>query len=541
MDKNQEKLTSGRPLSPPDNVGAWPLHWAKTRPDAFAVSDGERELDWKAFDGRISVLASRFRSAGVGSKGRIAVLLHNRTAYLEAFFAAARIGAILVPINLRLSEREIAFQFDDCRPHLLLYEKELEKLVSAAFGFARHSPSQVWAVSGEVSDDYERALRTGERFEAWEDVSGDHPVLLMYTSGTTGKPKGALLPHRKVLANALNAASFFDNGTKDRVLIVTPLFHSLGLQILALPTIHAGGGLILQKKFEPAAVWDAVDAESITYFGGVPSMHQRLNDSLRETLPHRWKRSALRFVFTAGSAVSIELIRDFKDHGILLQQGYGQTETSTLTCLSAGESLERAGTVGRPVKLSEVKVVDRAGGFRSPSLWRETEPGEKGEIVVQGPVTMLGYWENPEATAETLIAGWLCTGDLATRDEDGFITLVGRTTDMFISGGENVYPAEIEAIYREHPAIREIALVGEAHPQWGEVGRAHLVFESGQFLSKEELDAWAADRLARFKCPKRYVVERELPRTASGKIQKHRLKSPEQAGGPGKSSSVAGD
>ncbi|MFP6639947.1 MAG: AMP-binding protein, partial [Myxococcota bacterium] len=346
---------------------------------------------------------------------------------------------------------------------------------------------------------------------------------LMYTSGTTGAPKGALLPHRKSLYNSLNAAEYFANSKDDRVLVVAPLFHSLGLQILAVPMVHAGGALLLHRQFDPERVWEAVERERITYLGGVPSMYQRLEDVLAESSPGRWQHPDLRFAFTAGSAASVELIRSFEARGIQLQQGYGQTETSILTCLSAAEALDRAGSVGRPVSHGEVRVVERKPYPRDPQRWRDTNPGEVGEIVVRGAITMLGYWEQPEASAQVLIQDWLCTGDLATRDSDGYLTLVGRKGDMFISGGENVYPAEVEAVYREHPAIREIAILGVPHLEWGEVGRAHLVLEPGEELDEAALHSWARERLAPFKLPRDYVLEEELPRTASGKIRKQLL------------------
>jgi fatty-acyl-CoA synthase len=253
-------------------------------------------------------------------------------------------------------------------------------------------------------------------------------------------------------------------------------------------------------------------------------MHQKLDDALQASPDDRWSRPALRFVFTAGSAVSIDLIHAFQSRGILLLQGYGQTETSVLTCLSSAEALSHEGTVGRPVHFGEVKVVHRDSAPDHPPEWKETSPGETGEIVVRGPINMLGYWGQPEATADTLVKDWLCTGDLAQRDEAGFITLVGRTREMFISGGENVMPAEVEAAFREHPSIREVAVVGEPNEEWGEVGRAHLVMEGEAALSFLQLDTWGRARLAAFKLPRRYLVEQAFPRTASGKIQKHRLK-----------------
>ena len=513
------------PLLPPGldcPLAEWPRYWAERRPTSLAIRDESRALNWTEFEARIARAACALQARGVGAGDRIALLLGNRTAYLELFFAAARISAILTPINIRLTAHEIAFQIGDCRPVCLVHEHALRSVVEEAVALSSHRPAVIWSVGGKP-DAYESLPNRASASGSDPGAGPDEPVLLMYTSGTTGSPKGALLPARKVFFNSLNASLYFENGPSDRVLVVAPLFHSLALQILALPIMRAGGGLILQSEFDPEAVWDAVDRFGITYFGGVPAMHQRLDDALSSHARDRWNRSELRFVFTAGSAASVELIRSFQEQQILMIQGYGQTETSILTCLSAEDALRCAGSVGRPVQYGEVKVVDRSVAPEDPIAWRETEPDETGEIVVRGPLNMLGYWEEPEATARTIRGDWLCTGDLAQRDPEGFITLVGRTHEIFISGGENVMPAEVEAVYREHPGIRDVAVVGETDPNWGEVGRAHLVLEPGSSVSSSELDAWARHRLAAFKLPRRYVIETDFPRTASGKIQKFQL------------------
>jgi len=454
---------------------------------------------------------------------RVALLLENRGEFLEIFFATARMGAITFPINLRLTPREIAFQLDDCRPKAIFFEAELRSTLEQALALASHQPAVTMAID-DTGDPYEESLKSTSPLEQAAAVAADTPAILMYTSGTTGQPKGALLPHRKALYNALNAAETFDIQTDDRVLVAAPLFHSLGLQILAIPLLYAGGSLIVQRRFDPSAVWEAVKDQGISYFGGVPAMHQRLYESLvAAPLPSLPK---LRFVFSAGSAISTELIRDFASAGILILQGYGQTETSTLTCLGAEYALSRAGSVGQPVRHAEVRVIRPETLVGAPADWEDVSAEQTGEIVVRGPITMVGYWERPEETAETLVDGWLRTGDLARCDAEGFLTLVGRAREMLISGGENVYPAEIEAVYREHPAIREIAVVGVPDPKWGEVARAHILLEANQSLDTDQLEIWGRERLAAFKVPRRIVIESDLPRTASGKVRKHRLRDP---------------
>jgi fatty-acyl-CoA synthase len=500
-------------------VGGWLPRRARlcgTRP---ALVETHRVLDYRSLAERSARAAALLLRQGVGRGERVALLLRNRSAYLELVFAAAQVGAVSVPINARLTAREVAPLIADSRPRLLVHESDLSGLAEAAC--RGDDPPRLLACGGEP-DAYEAGLRAGPPLEAVEAVSPEHPMLLMYTSGTTGRPKGALLPHRKTLFNSLNAQLFFELTARDRVLVALPLFHSFGLSILSIPALYAGAALILRPHFDPEAVWRDVERERVTFLGGVPTMFQRLLERL-DAAPARWDRSSLRFLFTAGSAISADTVRAFRGHGLVLKQGYGQTETSILCCLDAEDALRKAGSVGRPVFHAELRIVALDGIDGPIEGWRDAAIGETGEIVVRGPITMLGYWNLPEATAETLRGEWLRTGDLATADAEGFLTLVGRARHMYISGGENVYPAEVEAVYGEHPAVREIAVVGVPDRTWGEVGRAYVVLAPGATLDPEALRAWGSERLAGFKLPQSFVAVEGLPRTETGKVQTHRL------------------
>lgn len=507
-----------------DNVGSWTRRWAEVAPDRLAVVDGERRLTYAAFEARVARAAGWLHAQGVTRGDRVALLLGNRSATLELVLAAARIGALSVPLNTRLSPRELAFQFDDCRPSVLAAEATLRDRVEAACAAATHAPPRWIALGDEPDDRFERETAAAAPSEPVA-VSPDDAMMLLYTSGTTGEPKGALLPHRKTLHNALNAQLYFGiRSGEERVLVAAPLFHSLGLKILSLPILYAGATLVLHRRFDPEAFWTDVSAERITYSGGVPTQYRRLLDALESGLGPVAHREALRFLFTAGAAVAPETVRAYGRHGIVLKQGFGQTETSILCCLQEGDALERAGSVGRPVFHAELRLVEPASCAGPPETWRDVPAGQIGEIVVRGPITMLGYWERPAATAETLRGEWLRTGDLASRDADGFVTLTGRARDLYISGGENVYPAEVEQVLEEHPAIREVAVVGLPDPEWGEAGCAYVTLEQGAALDIEGLREWAGDRLARFKLPRSLVRTGPLPRTASGKVRKHALR-----------------
>ena len=432
-------------------------------------------------------------------------------------FAAARIGAIALPLNARLTAREIHPLLLDSRPRLLVHDSEhLEVAREAAPEFTSR------LAVGDSDSEYEQQLARLAPVPANEEFDPEDPMILMYTSGTTGTPKGALLPHRKTLYNSLNAQIFFDLNPDDRVLVALPLFHSFGLLILSLPTLFAGGTVFLHSRFEPHEVWTSVENDGIDFFGGVPVMFRSLLEAL-ETPESHYELGGLRFLFSAGSAISVELIHQFQRYGLVLKQGFGQTETSILCCLDAKDAVEKAGSVGRPVRHAQVRVV-RLDSVEGPSEeWSDTGAGETGEIVVRGPITMLGYWERPQETSQTLVGEWLRTGDLGHWDEEGFLTLAGRSTDMYISGGENVYPAEVENVLMEHPDLAEVAIRGIPDPNWGEVGKAYVVMKDDAPLDAEALMTWARERLAPFKIPRHFIVRDQLPRTVTGKIQKHRI------------------
>ncbi|MCL4683517.1 AMP-binding protein [Myxococcota bacterium] len=506
--------------SPLHNAGGWLPRRAALTGQRLAVRESARALSYAALEERCARCAGWLRAQGIRAGDRVALLLGNGSPFLEVVFAAARLGAIAVPINTRLAPPEVRDLLDDAEPSVLIHEAALEVLARRAGADAARPPQRL--AVGEPQDAYEAALAGSEPYRDVAPVSPEDPMILMYTSGTTGVSKGALLPHRKTLFNALNAQLFFDLSGRDRVLVPVPLFHSFGLQILAIPALYTGASVFLERHFDAAALWDTVVLERITFFGGVPTQFGALLEALDASAGR--ELGALRFAFTAGSAMPVDRIHAFHERGILVKQGFGQTETSILCCLDSSDALRKAGSVGRPVFHAELRIIRPAELGRHASTWRDVEPGETGEIVVRGPITMSGYWRRPEASAEVLREeGWLRTGDLATIDDEGFITLVGRARELFISGGENVYPAQVEQCYAAHPLVREIAVVGQADPQWGEVGCAYVVLAEGAALDAEALRAWGRERLASFKIPRHFVAVAALPQTVTGKIQKHRL------------------
>lgn len=518
------------PSAAETNVALWLERNARERGSSPALQDDWRALDHATLADRVARCANWLHTRGLRRRGRVALLLDNRSAAVECVFAAARLGAIAVPLNARLTAPEVAALLRDSEPSCFVSDTAHQGCATESLAAAALRCETL--VCGGDPDAYEAMLRATPPGGPAASVSPEDPMLLMYTSGTTGRPKGALLPQRKTLYNALNARILFGTRADDRVLVALPLFHSFGLKILTLPALHAGASVRLHARFDAQRFWRALRDEGIAYAGGVPTQLRALLEALADD-PALWTGSSrLRFLFGAGAALPIETIQSFAGLGIRLRQGYGQTETSLLCCLEAEDALAHAGSVGRPGPNLELRVIRPRSLGPDPAQWESADPGETGEIVVRGPIAMTGYWRQPDATRETLIGDWLRTGDLATRDAEGFVRLVGRLRELYISGGENVYPAEIEAAYAAHPGLQEIAVLGLPDPVWGEVGHACCVPVPGAPFDPEALRAWGAERLASFKLPRAFHAFESLPRTETGKVQKHRLREALLAASP---------
>jgi fatty-acyl-CoA synthase len=504
-------------------VGTWLDRWADRAPDRVALLDAGRDLGYAALAERCARAAGVLRELGVQRGDRFALLLGNASPALELVFAAARLGAIAVPLNARLTAYELSGLIADAEPRLLVHDAD------HAAQAERAAPALPRLGCGGAHDAYEAALAAASPAAAIAS-SPEDAMLLMYTSGTTGRPKGALLPQRKALYNSSNAERCFQLTRADCVGIPLPLYHSFALSILALPALFGGARCALQPRFDAAELWRLAADAGITYFGAVPTQLRMLLEA-RSTLSAETAEDlrSLRFVFSAGAALPVSLIEAFAQFGIVVKQGYGQTETSLLCSLDAADALRKAGSVGRPVHHVELRVIARDSLAAPVAEWRGVAVGETGEITVRGPIAMLGYWRQPEASAEALREGWLRTGDLARVDDEGFVYLAGRSRDLYISGGENVYPAEIEALLETHASVREVAVVGVPDEHWGEVGRAYVVPVDPLDFDPEALLAFARERLASFKLPKSIRAVKALPRTETGKVQKHRLA--EAAGG----------
>ncbi|MDH6213071.1 o-succinylbenzoate--CoA ligase [Streptomyces pseudovenezuelae] len=491
-----------------EGLGSWPARRARKTPHRTALIHGATTLTYAELYDRTTRLAHALRARGIRRGDRVAYLGPNHPTYLETLFAAGTLGAVFVPLNTRLTGPEIAYQLADSGAKALV-----------------HGPSHTGLVAGlpgstdvrtyiEVGAEYEELLTSAAAEPIDEPVAPDDTCVIMYTSGTTGRPKGAMLTHGNLTWNAVNVLVDTDLIADERALVCAPLFHTAGLNMLTLPVLLKGGTCVLVGAFDPAETLDLIQRHRITFMFGVPTMFDQVARH-----PH-WPAadlSSLRILTCGGSPVPTPLIAAYQERGLTFLQGYGMTEASPGTLfLDAEHAVSKAGSAGVPHFFSDVRVV-------RPDLV-PVDIGETGEVVVRGPHVMPGYWGLPEETAGSFMDGWFRSGDAARIDEDGYVHIVDRIKDMIISGGENIYPAEIEDLLLAHPDIVECAVIGVPDEKWGEVPRAVVVPREGASLDMDEVLASLSGRLAKYKIPKSVVLADELPRTASGKLLKSRVR-----------------
>ncbi|MEU6117558.1 o-succinylbenzoate--CoA ligase [Streptomyces sp. NPDC047117] len=491
-----------------EGLGSWPARRARKTPHRIAVRHEGAATTYAELHDRTTRLARALRATGVRRGDRIAYLGPNHPSFLETLFAAGALGAVFVPLNTRLTGPEIAHQLADSGAKVLLYGPSHAGLVA---DLADAGDVRTYV---EVGDEYEELLASASDEPIDEPVTADDTCIIMYTSGTTGRPKGAMLTHGNLTWNAINVLVDTDLIADERALVSAPLFHTAGLNMLALPVLLKGGTCVLVEAFDPEATFDLIEQHRITFMFGVPTMFEQV------ARHPRWADadlSSLRILTCGGSPVSTPLIATYQERGLTFLQGYGMTEASPGTLfLDAEHAAGKAGSAGVPHFFSDVRVV-------GPGL-TPVDVGERGEVVVRGPHVMPGYWGLPEETAASFTEGWFRSGDAARIDEDGYVFIVDRLKDMIISGGENIYPAEIEDLLLAHPDIVECAVIGVPHDKWGEVPRAVVVPREGAALDPDEVLATLTGRLAKYKLPKSVVLAGELPRTASGKLLKSRVR-----------------
>jgi fatty-acyl-CoA synthase len=481
---------------------------AALSPDAIAFEEwaSGRTLTYATLDRRAGKAAALLRARGIGAGDRVAILCRNRVALFELLFGCARIGAILVPLNWRMPPAELDPLVADCAPALLFFGAE-EAATAAMLSVALPSIA--------LDREYEPLMAAAAPLAGERSWTADGIWYLLYTSGTTGRPKGVIYTFGMAIANHANIGTAIDLSSADTTANFLPLFHTAGINLYTLPALFQGGRVILLPGFDSEALVSLLEARRLDTFFAVPTVYQALFDHPRfasAPLAH------VRHWGCGGAPLSHALAARARALGIRICAGMGMTETGPTAFLASPEDAwERPGSVGRPQFLVGARIVGPDG--------REVPDGQVGELLFAGPGVTPGYWNDAQATRAAFTEdGWLRSGDLARRDADGLYYITGRRKEMFISGGENVYPAEVEQVLAAHPAVAEAAVVAAPDPRWGEVGRAFLQIAAGRpEPGTEELEAFCRTRLAGYKVPTSFHYVADFPRTAAGKVQKHLL------------------
>jgi len=489
-------------------------------PDKLAFIDAGKNPEWRLTyreaNQRANKLANWLRSQGVGRGDRVAILAKDGYEHLELFFACSKLGAIHSPLNWRLHWQELLGIFKNTTPKILVFSDEfLENVIQLTSEY----PMRTLHLDGNGTHNslhFESVLQAAlDSAVTCETLEAEDTAALIFTGGTTGMPRAAEISHRMIAWNTLNTV-IHDITHNDIYLNVFPMFHTGGLFVYTLPQVIFGGTTIFIHEFNPEQVLDLLEREKVTVFAAVPTIYQML------TQADNWEQSdlsSLRFCTSGGAPLPVPLVEKYTaKKGIRFKQGFGMTEFGPgIFALASEDAIRKAGSIGRPNFFVDAQIVDNEDRFLGPN--------EAGELVLKGPSYCSGYFNNPEATAAaTDKKGYFHTGDIAQYDEEGYFFIVDRKKDMFISGGENIYPAEIEKTLYQHPAVHMCAVIGLPDPKWGEVGKACVVLKPVATATEEELLKFMSDRLAKYKVPKSVTLMDALPISAAGKILKRELK-----------------
>ncbi len=484
---------------------------AERYPSNPALRLGPDELTYAELDDMSARLATLLRARGFEPGDRVAIMLPNVPQFAISYYGILRAGGIVVPMNVLLKRREISFFLEDSGADLLL----------AWHDFAEEARTAADDAGAELIEIEPRAFsRTLDGLEltpGLAETADDDTAVILYTSGTTGKPKGAELTHLNLSLNAeIAAETLTEVGREDIVLGALPQFHSFGQTVTLNASLREGACVVMLPRFEPGDALEAMQRERVTVFQGVPTMYgAMLNHPDRES----FDLSSLRNCMTGGAAMPVEVMRGFEEaFDCKLLEGYGLSETSPVACSNHPNRERRPGTIGIPIRGVEMRIVDEHD--------EELPDGEVGEVVIRGHNIMKGYWKRPDATAEAIRGGWFHSGDLGRRDDDGYFSIVDRKKDMIIRGGYNVYPREVEEVLYEHPDVVEAAVVGIPHESLGEEVGAAVVLRDGAEPAPDELGSFVKDQLAAYKYPREVWFLDQLPKGPTGKILKREIKSP---------------
>jgi long-chain acyl-CoA synthetase len=487
---------------------------ARADPDHVAVKLDDIELTYGQLDGATAHVAGLLRDHGCERGDRVGVMLPNVPYFPVCYYGVLRAGGIVVPMNVLLKRREVAYYLKDSETKLLIAWSDFAQ---EAQGGADDAGIECILVKvGEFEHEVGRAKALTE---VADTADGDTAVIL-YTSGTTGQPKGAELSNANLKRNAEASRGLFDLGAEAVVLGALPLFHTFGQTCGMNATLGGGGTLTLIPRFDPVKALEIIERDRVNIFQGVPTMYGAM---LHLDNRDEFDVSTLKMCASGGSAMPVELMRGFEAaFGCKVLEGYGLSESSPVASFNHPDRERKPGSIGTPIAGVEMKVVDADGN--------EVDEGEVGEIVIKGHNVMNGYWKRPEATAETIVDGWLHTGDMGRVDGDGYFYIVDRKKDMIIRGGYNVYPREIEEVLYEHPGVREAAVIGVPHAEYGEEVAAAVALKDGASVSPEELRDYVRDQVAAYKYPRQVWLVDDLPKGPTGKILKREIEPPAAQG-----------
>jgi long-chain acyl-CoA synthetase len=472
---------------------------------------------------QVNRLARALLKDGVRKGDRVSTFLFNTEELVTTYFACAKIGAVFNPINFRLTAEEVAYILSDATPKIVLFEKVLEPIVSSIEN--RFPSTSFWFIDEETppyAASYQEMLARELTEDIQAEVDENDLYAIMYTSGTTGRPKGVLHRHRNMVEQSLIVIGSTKLEAADTGLVTAPMFHCAELHCAILPRVHAGGRNVILHQFNPQKVLQLIEQEKITKFFAAPTMWNML---LQEDLS-KYNLSSLKLGLYGAAPMAPTLVHACHDRlGIALVQAYGMTEMGpAITFLSEADQLTKAGSAGQACLNHDIRIVRTSED--GPSEPDDVVPiGETGEIIVQGPCMMSGYFGRDEATSSAMYKGWYHSGDIGYLDEDGFLWVNDRVDDMIISGGENIYPREVEDLLHAHVGVLDVAVVGQPDDRWGETVTAFIV-KKDPLVTEQDLNEYCknSDKLANYKRPRKYVFCNALPRNASGKIQKFILR-----------------
>ena len=513
------------------NIGLLLSKRAAITPDreAFVEWERGRRFTFSELNSRANRTAHALLARGIAPGDRVATLLKNSIEFVETYFAIAKIGAVMVPVNWRLVPAEIAYILEDSGSAALLFDDDFDAAVADLQSGARGElPVQFWLRrqnGGESApawaEDYDSVLEGATEVEPPIGVGGDENLFIMYTSGTTGNPKGAVHSHDGMLWSQFTSMATSDMRGDDRFLLPLPMFHVGCLNPVSL-LVHRGGPGVIMRELDVGEMFRCIEGERVSIFMAVPALLQFM---LHAPEREQCDISSVRWIATGAAPVPVSLLDAWAELGVSIHQAYGLTEScGPGTLLLPEDAATKVGSCGRPQMHTEAKIVDAAGNTIPMGS------SDAGELLLSGRHMMKEYWNKPEATAETLKDGWLHTGDICTWDSEGFITICDRKKDMIISGGENIYPAELENVLAACPDVQEAAVIGVPSEKWGETPLALVVPAPGATPDADSLRQWCRDHLAGHKVPQLYELVESLPRNPSGKLLKPKLR--EQYPGP---------